>query len=58
MGRQIFVTQQSDEMPEVDVIKALANERRLRILDWLKDPGRIFRLRSMATWSRMGFVRC
>ena len=25
-------------MQEVDVIKALANERRLRILDWLKDP--------------------
>jgi DNA-binding transcriptional ArsR family regulator len=25
-------------MQEADVIKALANERRLRILDWLKDP--------------------
>ena len=25
-------------MQEVDVIKALANSRRLQILDWLKDP--------------------
>jgi ArsR family transcriptional regulator len=25
-------------MNTTDVIKALANERRLRILDWLKDP--------------------
>src|SRR5580658_9664692 len=25
-------------MQEADVIKALANERRLRILEWLKDP--------------------
>jgi DNA-binding transcriptional ArsR family regulator len=25
-------------MQEADVIKALASERRLRILDWLKDP--------------------
>ncbi|GLQ82096.1 transcriptional regulator [Mesorhizobium huakuii] len=25
-------------MQEVDVFKAIANERRLRILDWLKDP--------------------
>jgi DNA-binding transcriptional ArsR family regulator len=25
-------------MQGADVIKALANERRLRILDWLKDP--------------------
>ncbi|AZN96454.1 ArsR family transcriptional regulator [Mesorhizobium sp. M9A.F.Ca.ET.002.03.1.2] len=25
-------------MQEVDVFKAIANERRLQILDWLKDP--------------------
>ena len=25
-------------MQELDALKALANERRLRILDWLKDP--------------------
>lgn len=25
-------------MQELDAIKALANERRLQILDWLKDP--------------------
>ena len=25
-------------MQEVDIIKALANGKRLRILDWLKDP--------------------
>ena len=25
-------------MQEVDIIKALANRRRLQILDWLKDP--------------------
>ena len=25
-------------MQEIDIIKALANERRLQILDWLKDP--------------------
>ena len=25
-------------MQEIDVIKAIANERRLQILDWLKDP--------------------
>jgi DNA-binding transcriptional ArsR family regulator len=25
-------------MQEVDVFKAIANERRLRILDWLKNP--------------------
>ncbi|MBZ9989453.1 helix-turn-helix domain-containing protein [Mesorhizobium sp. BH1-1-5] len=25
-------------MQEVDIFKAIANERRLRILDWLKDP--------------------
>lgn len=25
-------------MQEVDIIKALANEKRLQILDWLKDP--------------------
>jgi len=25
-------------MQEADIIKALANQRRLRILDWLKDP--------------------
>ena len=27
-----------DRMNTTDVIKALANERRLTILDWLKDP--------------------
>jgi len=25
-------------MQEVDIIKALANEKRLQVLDWLKDP--------------------
>ena len=25
-------------MQEIDIIKALANERRLQILEWLKDP--------------------
>lgn len=25
-------------MQEVDIFKAIANERRLQILDWLKDP--------------------
>jgi DNA-binding transcriptional ArsR family regulator len=30
-------------MQEVDVIKAIANERRLQILDWLKDPRAHFR---------------
>ncbi|MDX8467363.1 metalloregulator ArsR/SmtB family transcription factor [Mesorhizobium sp. VK23B] len=25
-------------MQEVDIFKAMANERRLQILDWLKDP--------------------
>lgn len=25
-------------MQEADILKALANERRLKILDWLKDP--------------------
>ncbi|TIQ33914.1 MAG: helix-turn-helix transcriptional regulator [Mesorhizobium sp.] len=25
-------------MQEVDILKAIANERRLQILDWLKDP--------------------
>ncbi|TIM61889.1 MAG: helix-turn-helix transcriptional regulator, partial [Mesorhizobium sp.] len=25
-------------MQEIDVFKAIANERRLQILDWLKDP--------------------
>jgi DNA-binding transcriptional ArsR family regulator len=29
-------------MQEVDIIKALANEKRLRILDWLKDPAAHF----------------
>jgi ArsR family transcriptional regulator len=28
---------------ELDIIKALANERRLQILDWLKDPRSHFR---------------
>ncbi|MER8531553.1 helix-turn-helix domain-containing protein [Mesorhizobium sp. M1005] len=30
-------------MQEVDVFKAIANERRLQILDWLKDPRAHFR---------------
>ena len=30
-------------MQEADVIRALANERRLQILDWLKDPRAHFR---------------
>lgn len=30
-------------MQEVDFLKALANERRLRILEWLKDPRAHFR---------------
>jgi DNA-binding transcriptional ArsR family regulator len=25
-------------MQEIDIIKAIANERRLQVLDWLKDP--------------------
>ena len=25
-------------MQEAEILKALANERRLQILDWLKDP--------------------
>ncbi|MDT7583717.1 MAG: hypothetical protein QOE32_1267, partial [Pseudonocardiales bacterium] len=25
-------------MPEVELVKALANEKRLLILDWLRDP--------------------
>lgn len=29
-------------MQEVDIIKALANEKRLQILDWLKDPAAHF----------------
>ncbi|RWC44691.1 metalloregulator ArsR/SmtB family transcription factor [Mesorhizobium sp.] len=31
-------------MQEVDVFKALANERRLQILHWLKDPRAHFRV--------------
>src|SRR6201996_2716023 len=30
-------------MPIVDALKALGNERRLQILDWLKDPRSHFR---------------
>jgi DNA-binding transcriptional ArsR family regulator len=30
-------------MPITDALKALGNERRLRILDWLKDPRAHFR---------------
>src|SRR5258708_39495677 len=30
-------------MPNVDAIRALANERRLKILKWLKEPERHFR---------------
>lgn len=30
-------------MQELDIFKALANDRRLQILDWLKDPARHFR---------------
>jgi ArsR family transcriptional regulator len=30
-------------MPIVDALKALGNERRLQILDWLKDPRAHFR---------------
>lgn len=30
-------------MQELDIIKAIANERRLQILDWLKDPRSHFR---------------
>ena len=30
-------------MPDVDALKALGNERRLQILDWLKDPRAHFR---------------
>jgi DNA-binding transcriptional ArsR family regulator len=30
-------------MQEVDIIRALANERRLQILDWLKNPRAHFR---------------
>jgi len=30
-------------MQAIDIIKALANERRLQILDWLKDPKAHFR---------------
>lgn len=29
-------------MQEVDIIKALANEKRLQVLDWLKDPAANF----------------
>lgn len=30
-------------MQEVELLKAIANDRRLRILDWLKDPRAHFR---------------
>jgi ArsR family transcriptional regulator len=30
-------------MPNADAIRALANERRLQILEWLKEPERHFR---------------
>ena len=30
-------------MQEVDIFKAIANERRLQVLDWLKDPRAHFR---------------
>ena len=30
-------------MPISDALKALANDRRLRVLDWLKDPAAHFR---------------
>jgi ArsR family transcriptional regulator len=30
-------------MQDIEVIKAMANERRLQILDWLKDPRAHFR---------------
>src|SRR2546421_13081674 len=30
-------------MPNADAIRALANERRLQILEWLKEPKRHFR---------------
>ena len=40
-------------------LKAIANERRLQILDWLKDPAREFPARrSTAIWSRTAFARC
>lgn len=29
-------------MPNLDAIRALANDRRLQILEWLKDPGAHF----------------
>ena len=29
-------------MNEIDIFKALANETRLNILKWLKDPGKYF----------------
>jgi hypothetical protein len=35
-------------------LRALANERRVRILDWLKDPRPISRGKSTATWWRTG----
>jgi DNA-binding transcriptional ArsR family regulator len=33
-----FVTLQSNEMQDVALLKALANERRLTILQWLREP--------------------
>ena len=38
-----LVISQINEMQAADVFKALANERRLQILTWLKDPRRHFR---------------
>lgn len=37
-----LVDWQSDDMLSVDVVKALANERRLQVLHWLKDPKQHF----------------
>jgi DNA-binding transcriptional ArsR family regulator len=35
---KLFVTLLIGNMTTADVLRALANERRLQILDWLKDP--------------------
>ena len=47
----------SDVATEAEVVaalKALANERRLTTLEWLKAPRSHFRARSTAIWSRTG----
>jgi len=43
---------------DVDLMKALASDKRLLVLDWLRDPPTHFRRSATVTWSATGSVRC